>query len=91
MPRALCGVPAEHCRSNGVHDTCCQAFDCHVVYLLHLGYQQIGKREFVNPNDGSIRVLAKPRQFGGMSREITPTRSARRRLAAAYKMIHERK
>lgn len=85
MPKALCGVPAEHCASNGTHLTCVAAFNCHVEYLLRMGYHRISKREFIETREGRVVILAKPKQFGGVSRDVQRNRASRRRLEAIRK------
>jgi hypothetical protein len=45
------------------------AFNCHARHLVNdKGYEQIGPREFREPNGGPIRVLTKKSRFGGVLR-----------------------
>lgn len=74
--RYLCGVPESECRgsivsmhkmwqgSHRVHSTRSDAFACHVAYLVSIGYERVGSREFQSPNGGPVRVLTKPSRFG---------------------------
>lgn len=72
----LCGVPQPDCTgglvkmtnlwrgTNKAHSSRRDAFQCHRRYLLSLGYEQVGSREFAAPNGGPIRILTKVSHFG---------------------------
>jgi hypothetical protein len=75
----ICGVPDEFCSGGKLittqvlghkkyHSDRNQAFKCMVKFLLDQGYKQIGNREFINPENGYVRVLTKKSRFGGALR-----------------------
>lgn len=75
--RVLCGVPQIHCRgghlttdqvftTNKCHSSHPEAFKCMRNYLVNvLHFEQVGPREFIEPDSGRIRVLTKKTRFGG--------------------------
>lgn len=46
------------------HSSAQQAMTCHVSYLKQAGFTRLSAREYLNPHDGSIRVLTKAIRFG---------------------------
>lgn len=75
----LCGVPNAFCCGSKYttdqmlppkcHGSHIEAFRCMKRYLCnHLGYEQIGSREFRPVNGGPVRVLTKKTRFGARLR-----------------------
>ena len=76
--RVLCGTPEQYCtgghittdqqlNSRKAHVSHSDAFKCHARYLVRvLGFTRLGAREFVNPENGYVRVLTKQSRFGGL-------------------------
>jgi len=72
--RWLCGARAGCCNGGKImlnksdakaHSSPGEAFRCMKNYLVNeLGYEQIGQREFVRPQDGYVEVLTKKSRFG---------------------------
>jgi hypothetical protein len=83
MKGYTCGVPKGHCSGGEpvlshhlrkpplkVHNSSVEAFRCHARWLVNVeGYERVGNREFVDPNDGRILVLTKKSRFGGVLRQ----------------------
>lgn len=77
--RFLCGVPKDSCvggflstdqkfSTNKCHATRVEAMQCMSRYLIQIGYVRLSSREFVNPQNGYIRMLSKRARFGGRLR-----------------------
>lgn len=76
----LCGTPKDSCEGSKInvshglglmskgHMSPVDAFNCYKRYLLKIGYQQVGPREFAAPNNGPITVLTKKSRYGGRLR-----------------------
>ena len=73
-----CGVPENECSGQlsktdhqglkgsmyKVHVSAEQSFNCHTKHLKSRGFIRLSSREYINPVDGSIRVLSRPMKFG---------------------------
>jgi len=74
----LCGVPDQDCVGSKYitdqslpkkcHASRADAFQCMVRHLIKLGFTRVGPREFVNPENGRVRVLSKQSHFGAVLR-----------------------
>jgi len=75
----LCGVPDANCSGGKLstdqslghskyHGDRKGAFLCHKRYLISQGFIQKAPREFINPENGYIRILPKQSKFGGKLR-----------------------
>jgi hypothetical protein len=51
-----------------MHGSSKEAFRCYVAYLMKIGYERIGMREFRSPEGGPILVLTKQTKFGSVMR-----------------------
>jgi hypothetical protein len=83
MIRIACQVPASHCnapltdvnnnllgqgRPRKLHSTHEEAFGCHARFLVAVGYERVGGREFRPPGGGAIMVLNKQTHYGTVFR-----------------------
>jgi hypothetical protein len=77
--RILCGVPKDDCiggilhtdqklSTTKCHTTRAEAMRCMKRHLEHIGFVQLSPREFVDPDNGYIRILPKRSRFGGRMR-----------------------
>lgn len=55
-----------------------EAFKCKVHDLMSRGYIRVGKREFKDPNDGTILILSRITKFGGEMRGGKVEQSSKR-------------
>ena len=74
----LCGTPSEHCsggklitdqhlKSNKVHHSQKEAFDCYAKYLIKMGYVRKNSREFWKEGE-HVLLIPKQHHFGGRLR-----------------------
>lgn len=79
----MCGTPAEKCYGKNVqiptsmasqtrglkaHPTTEDAHKCYCRYLISIGYERLGAREFTKGPDEPILLLNKKSKFGGILR-----------------------
>lgn len=74
----LCGVPSDECTggklitdqqlSKKAHSSREEARRCMSQYLIKHGFTRLDSRQYVNPENGAIRLMPKLSKFGGRLR-----------------------